>query len=155
MTIRQIGKVLRPLVMLVLSLSSGCAQQMQSLQTDPVAGVAATAQIQSITVADDASRVEIVADAPIIYTYYMLESPPRVIVDIAQTAPGKQAFPLIVGKGGIEQIDISRHEFGSGILSRIDISLKAKAEVTASLDQQDKKKLTLFIPVNPVEQQGP
>ena len=34
MTIRQTGRVLRPLVLLVLGLSFGCAQQMQSLQTD-------------------------------------------------------------------------------------------------------------------------
>jgi type IV pilus assembly protein PilQ len=146
MTIRQIGIVLRPLVMLVLSLSFGCAQQMKSVQAEPVSEVSATAQIQSITVADDTSRVEIISDNPIIYTYYMLESPPRVIVDIAQTAPGNQAMPIMVNRGGVKQINASKHEFGSGVLSRIDISLDSKAEISAALDKQDKKKLILSIP---------
>jgi hypothetical protein len=128
---------------------------MKLLQTEPVAEVTAPAYIQSITVADDGSRVEIVTDKPIVYTYYMLESPPRVIVDIAQTAPGKQTFPLIVNKAGVVQIDISKHEFGSGVLSRIDITLNSKAEITAALDKLDKNKLILFIPVPAAEKLEP
>jgi len=155
MTIRQIGIVLRPLVLLVLSLSFGCAQQMKTLQAEQGAEVTAAAQIQSVTVSDDASRVEVVSDKPIVYTYYMLESPPRVIVDIAQTVPGKQPFPLIVNKSGVAQIDITKHEFGSGVLSRIDILLNSKAEITASLDQFDKKKLTILIPDPATEKQEP
>jgi len=153
MTIRQIRIVLVPLVILVLNLSFGCAQQMKSLQPEQVAEVSATAQIQNVTVADDASRIEVISDRPIVYTYYMLESPPRVIVDIAQTVPGKQPFPVVVNKSGIAQIDITKHEFGSGVLSRIDILLTSKAEITASLDKSDKKKLTIYIPVETTEKQ--
>lgn len=154
MTIRQIGVVLRPLILLVLGVSLGCAQQMQSVKSDQVAAGSVTAQIQSITVADDGSRVEIVSDKPIVYTYYMLESPPRVIVDIAQTSPGKQSMPMLVNKAGVRQLDVSRHEFGSGVLSRIDITLNSKAEISASLDPNDKKKLILLIPVPESEKQA-
>lgn len=154
MTIRQIRVVLRPLILLVLGVSLGCAQQMRSVKSDQVAAGSATAQIQSITVADDGARVEIVSDQPIVYTYYMLESPPRVIVDIAQTAPGKQSMPMLVNKAGVSQLDVSRHEFGSGVLSRIDISLNKKAEISALLDPQDKKKLILLIPVPGNEKQA-
>ena len=66
MTIRQTGIVLKPLIMLVLSLSLGCAQQMKSIQAEPSAELSATAQIQSITVADDASRIKVVSDKPIV-----------------------------------------------------------------------------------------
>ncbi|PKN15947.1 MAG: hypothetical protein CVU66_02665, partial [Deltaproteobacteria bacterium HGW-Deltaproteobacteria-23] len=155
MTIRQIGKYLRPLILLVMGVSLGCAQQMQSVKADEIPAGSETAQIQSITVADDGSRVEIVSDQPIVYTYYMLESPPRVIVDIAQTAPGKQLLPLIVNNGGVRQLDVSRHEFGSGVLSRIDIALNSNAEISASLDSQNKKKLILFIPVTQAEKSEP
>lgn len=146
MTRRQIGIVLKPLIMLVLGLSFGCAQQMQSVKSDPGPVASATAQIQSITVAEDGSKVEIVSNKAIIYTYYMLENPPRVIVDIAQTTPGSQSLPMLVNNAGVRQLHVSRHEFGSGVLSRIDITLNAKTEISASLDQQDKKKLILLIP---------
>lgn len=153
MTIRQIGIFSRPLILLVLGVSLGCAQQMQSVKADQAPVGAETAQIQSITVSEDGSRVEIVSDKPIVYTYYMLENPPRIIVDIAQTAPGKQPLPLIVNKAGVRQLDVSRHEFGSGVLSRIDISLNTNAEISASLDQQNKNKLVLLIPVTEIEKQ--
>lgn len=147
MTKRLIGIFLRPFTLLALILSFGCAQQMKSVQAEPAHEISSTAQIQSIIVADDAARVEIISDKAIVYTYYMLESPPRVIVDLAQTAPGSQPFPMDVNKGAIKRIDVARHEFGSGVLSRIDIALNGKTEISASLDQQNKRKLVLSIPV--------
>lgn len=152
MTKRQIGIFLRPFTLLALLLSFGCAQQMKSVQAEPAREISSTALIQSIIVAEDASRVEIISDKAIVYTYYMLESPPRVIVDLAQTAPGSQPFPMEVNKGAIKRIDVARHEFGSGVLSRIDITLNEKTEISASLDQQNKTKLVLSVPVpSPVQ----
>ena len=147
MTIRQTRRVLSPLLMLVLGLSFGCAQQMKSVKTETSTEASTTARIQSITVADDGSRVEIVSDKPIVYTYYMLESPPRVIVDIAQTVPGNQPMPMIANTAGVKQLNVSRHEFGSGVLCRIEITLNSKTEINALLDQKDKKRLILLIPV--------
>ena len=52
-----------------------------------------------------------------------------------------------MNKGNIKRIDVAKHEFGSGVLSRIDVLLADKAEVVAALDQQNKNRLILNIPV--------
>ncbi|NVN99826.1 MAG: type IV pilus secretin PilQ [Geobacteraceae bacterium] len=147
MIIRRVGIVLRSLVILALCLTFGCAQQMKSVQSEPVPGVTESAKITGITVSDDASSIEITSDKPIVYTYYMLENPPRVIVDLAQTSPGAQKLPLLVNKGSLKQIDVSKHEFGNSVLSRIDIALSSKTEVSAILDKQEKKRLVISVPL--------
>jgi len=146
---RQFGKVLRPFVLLISLLSAGCAQQMKSVQPDAVPEAQLNAELKSITVADDASRIEILSDKPIVYTYYMLDAPPRLVVDLAQTTSGSLLLPIEVNRGSVKRIEIARHEFGGGVLSRIDVLLADKVEVVAALDQQDKNRLILNIPVPP------
>ena len=96
---RQFGIVLQPFILLVMLLTSGCAQQMKSVQPDAVPEALVNAELKSITVADDASRVEILSDKPIVYTYYMLDTPPRLVIDLAQTTPGRLSLPIDVNKG--------------------------------------------------------
>ena len=93
---RQFGKVLQPFVLLLMLLTSGCAQQMKSVQPDAVPDALVNAELKSITVADDASRIEILSDKPIVYTYYTLDTPPRMVIDIAQTTSGSLLLPLEV-----------------------------------------------------------
>jgi len=146
---RKFGKVVRPFVLLILLLASGCAQQMQSVQPDAVPEAQLNAELKSITVADDASRIEILSDKPIVYTYYMLDTPPKLVVVLAQTTAGSQQLPIEVNKGSVKRIDITKHEFGGGVLSRVDVLLADKVEVVAALDQQDKNRLILNIPTPP------
>ena len=146
---RQFGKVLQPFVLLLMLMTSGCAQQMKSVQPDAVPEALVNAELKSITVADDASRIEILSDKPIVYTYYTLDTPPRMVVDIAQTTSGSLQLPMDVNRGSIKRIDVAKHEFGNGVLSRIDVLLAEKVEVVAVLDQQDNKRLILNIPAPP------
>lgn len=144
---RQFGKVLRPVVLLTVLLALGCAQQMKSVQPETAPEAMVNAEIKSITVSDDASRIEISSDKSIVYTYYMLESPPRLIVDLAQTTSGTLVLPIDVNKGNVKRIDVAKHEFGSGVLSRVDVLLADKVEAVAALDQQDRKRLIITVPV--------
>jgi len=137
---------LRLILLASLLTSFGCAQQMKSVQPESLPEASANAEIRSITVAEDASRVEITSDRPIVYTFYMLESPPRLVVDIAQATTGTLVLPIDVNKGSIKRVDASKHEFGSGILSRINIDLSDRVDAYAELDKLDKRRLILTIP---------
>ncbi len=143
MIMRQYGKTLRPFVLLIMLLTAGCARQMKTVQPDAVPEARVNAELKSITVADDASRIDILSDKPIVYTYYMLESPPRLVVDLAQTTSGTLVLPIEVSRGRITRIDVAKHEFGNGVLSRVEVLLAEKVEVSAALDQQDKNRLVL------------
>ena len=147
MRIRHFWTGRQALTSLILLLLCGCAQQMQSVQPEhPEEAVSAAAQIQNIAVSDDGASVEIISDRPIVYTYYTLDNPYRVIVDLAQTSADKQQPAVEINKGAVKRIDISKHEFGSGVLSRVEISLAGKSEISAALDQENKKRLLLTIP---------
>jgi len=139
----QTGKMLRLIMLASLLSVFGCAQQMKSVQTEVSPEVSANGEIKGITVSEDTSKIDITSDRPIVYTYYLLESPPRVVVDLAQVTTGTLILPIDVNRGNVKRIDVSRHEFGSGVLSRVDISLADKAEVSAALDPHDNRHLTL------------
>ena len=124
---------------------SGCAQQMKSVQSEPLVEPSGNAEIKSILFPDDASKIEINTDRPVVYTYYMLDKPPRLIVDLAQTTSGTLILPIEVNKGNVKRVDVAKHEFGKGVLSRIDITLKDNVEVAASHDGKDKNKLVFTL----------
>lgn len=136
-------KILRLILFATLLVCFGCAQQMKSVQTETSPEVATNAEIRSITVSDDSDRIEIVTDRPVVYTYYSLESPPRLVVDIAQATSGTLVLPHEVNKGKVKRIDVAKHEFGSGILSRVDILLTENVTATAAFDPQDKRRIII------------
>jgi len=120
----------------------GCAQQMKSVQVqDPQIPV--NGEIRGISVSDDASRIDINSDSPIVYTFYLQESPPGVVIDLAQVSPGSIQLPIEINKGSVKRIEASKHEFGSGILSRIVVSLNDKVDVNANLDPVDNRHLAI------------
>jgi len=123
----------------------GCAQQMKSLQSEVPQEVPVNGVLKEVVVSGDGSRIDIRSDRPIVYTYYLQEAPPKIVVDIAQVTTGSLVFPQEVNKRNIKQIDVTRHEFGTGVLSRIGVALGEKADVSASLDSQDKKHLTILL----------
>ncbi len=144
----RISRLFLRLLFLTVSLLyiSGCARQMKSVQSEPLVEQTGNGEIKSIQFSDDASMVEISTDRPLVYTYYMLDTPPRLIVDLAQTTSGGLILPIDINRGNIKRIDIARHEFGKGVLSRLEIALNEKVDVTATLDSQSNKKLIITLP---------
>ena len=128
-------------MILLLLLCAGCAQRMQSVietETGPQTNIAT---LHGVKVADDASRVEISADKPLIYAYYKSIAPPKAVIDLAQTVPGTATTPVEVNKGNIKAIDITRHGAGDSMLSRVQITLEKDEEFTVMSDPADNRKL--------------
>ena len=141
----QTGRLLRLIMLASLLSVFGCAQQMQSVQTDITPETTVNGEIKGITVSEDTTKIDIISDRPIVYTYYQLESPPRIVVDLAQVTSGALIFPIEVNRGNVNRINVTKHEFGSGVLSRVDISLNDKVNLSAALDPQDNRHLSLYL----------
>ena len=122
----------------ILIMCAGCAQRMQSIIDDDVAGNNAPVTLRAVKVSDDASQVEISADRPLIFTFYSLTAPPKVVIDLAQTDPGAVASQIDIYKGGIRQINISRHGSGGTLLSRMEIILTEEQQFSVTADPLDK-----------------
>jgi type IV pilus assembly protein PilQ len=99
------------------------------------------ALIQSINVSKDGSNMEIVADKPMTYTYYKVPEQLKAVIDIAQTDPGKNGPVQEVNTGNIKRVEITRHKFGAGFLTRVEVIMAKDAEFTINPDAADKKKL--------------
>ena len=128
----------------LLVVFAGCAQTRTNIKdVNPVARNGAAA-IQSIKVEADASQVEVSADKALSYTYYKTSDPPRVVIDLAQTDPGLAEKTLEVNTGNIKRIDVAKHEFTGGFLSRIEIILtKEDSDFSVTTDSVDKGKLII------------
>src|SRR5512138_1810076 len=86
---------------------------------------AAAPKITKVLVTEStmASQVEIVADAPVTYTYYTIQTPPRAVVDIALADPSTVARQIKVESPLITNITLDRQETATIPLTRITISL--------------------------------
>lgn len=124
---------------------AGCAQQRLDVRDDGMAGSNAPAALRAIKVSEDASLVEISADKHLTYTFYKLTSPPKVVIDLAQTEPGAVTAPIEVNAGNIKRIEVARHGFGDSVLSRIEVSLMQDGEFSVNADPDDKGKLLVAI----------
>lgn len=133
---------------LFLAGASGCAQSLQSVKEEAVVETAA-ATLQSIKVSPDGSQVEIASDKPLAYTYYSTGAPPKAVIDLAQTEPGAFSEPVSVNKGNIRTIQVSRHGYGSGFLSRIEITMAQNEEPVIAPAPDDKKRLVLSFAKTP------
>jgi len=134
---------------------SGCAQTRSAVKDDNVAtaGTSATAVIKTIKVSSDASQIEILADKPLSYTYYKTIEPPKVVIDIAQTDPGSVAKMIEVHAGNIKRIEVAKHEFTGGFLSRIEvIPTKEVGDFSVATDSVDKGKLLITFAKSPIEE---
>ena len=140
---------------LFLAIISGCAQSRSVIKDDGPASAVnnSAAVIQSIKVSDDASQVEIRTDKPLSYTYYKTTEPPKVVIDIAQTVPGVVAKTMEVNAGNIKRIEVEKHEFTGGFLSRIEIiPEKEVGDFSVSIDSVDKGKLLVRFAKPPIEE---
>ena len=136
----------------VLVAIAGCAQAKANLKDSISAEKSDRAVIQAINVAGDASQVEVVTDRPLSYTYYKTSEPPKVVIDIAQTDPGSVAKALDVNAGNVRRVEVAKHEFTGGFLSRIEVILVKEADVTVATDPVDKGKLWITFAKSAVEE---
>jgi type IV pilus assembly protein PilQ len=120
---------------------TGCAQRMTAVMPD--ADAARTADLRSISVLNDAGQIEILANKPLTYTFYKIAMPPKAVIDLAQTLPGAVPSTLEVNKGSIKSIDVTSHNLGSGVMTRIEVLLAKEADFTVASDPADKGKLLL------------
>ena len=141
------------LTLFLLVVFTGCAQTRANIKDgDPVEKNGAAA-IQAIKVLADASQVEVSADKPLSYTYYKTSDPPRIVIDLAQTEPGSASKSLEVNTGNIKRIDVAKHEFTGGFLSRIEIILtKEDSDFSVTTDAVDKGKLLIIFTKPSVEE---
>ena len=89
--------------------------------------------------------VTVAADRPLVYSYYHLGNPDRVVVDIAQADPGTYLGPLSCGGNQILQIRVIKQELASGVLSRMELSLAEGAGFTVKPVVGDKRKFQIFV----------
>jgi type IV pilus assembly protein PilQ len=136
----------------LLVVFAGCAQTRANIKDGDTVEKNGSASIQHIKLADDASQVEILTDKPLSYTYYKTSDPPRIVIDLAQTEPGSINKSLEVNSGNIKRIEVAKHEFTGGFLSRIEIILaKEDSDFTVATDSVDKGKLQINFAKPPVE----
>lgn len=101
-----------------------------------------SATLKAITVSPDAYQIEIKADRDLTYTFYKTLNPVRAVIDLAQTEPADLPEQEI-NAGMIKRIKVTKHSFGGGFLSRVEIELTSDDEFTVSTDPVDKSKLIL------------
>jgi type IV pilus assembly protein PilQ len=130
----------------LVAIFSGCAQNRANLKEGETVVKNGAATIQSVTTAKDGTSVEVQTDRPLSYTYYKTSDPPKLVIDLAQTEPGTIEKSMELNVGNIKRIDITKHEFTGGFLSRIELILnKDDNDITVASDQVDKGKLLVTL----------
>jgi type IV pilus assembly protein PilQ len=112
--------------------------------TSARAAVPKIAKVQ-VTESTMASQVEIVADAPVTYTYYVIPAPPRAVVDIALADPSPVARQMQVDSPLITGITLDRQETASVTLTRVTISLTQDAYIAVRSAPEDKGRLLVTL----------
>jgi type IV pilus assembly protein PilQ len=127
----------------LLVVFAGCAQTRANIKEPDAAVNVETAVIQAINISSDASQIEVQTDKPLSYTYYKTDDPPKVVIDLAQTDPGSVTKLMEVNAGNIKSIEVAKHDFTGGFLSRIEVMLAKGEEFTVATDSVDKGKLLI------------
>lgn len=130
-------------VLFLLVVFAGCAQTRANIKETDAAVNGETAVIQAINISSDASQIEVLTDKPLSYTYYKTDDPPKVVIDLAQTDPGSVAKNLEVNAGNIKSIEVAKHDFTGGFLSRIEVMLAKGEDFSVANDSVDKGKLLI------------
>jgi type IV pilus assembly protein PilQ len=131
---------------------AGCAQTRANIKDGDAAENSGAAVIKAINVSGDASLVEVLTDKPLSFTYYKTDEPPKAVIDLAQTDPGFVAKTLEVNSGNIKRIEVAKHEFTGGFLSRIEVILEKGEDFSVSSDSVDKGKLLIKFAIPPIEE---
>jgi type IV pilus assembly protein PilQ len=120
-----------------LTMLNGCAQQKFNVVDAEQLNKTEVAKIQSLTVSDDASYLEILTDRDVVHSFYQTVDPPKVVIDLSQTDPGAFTVPMEIAKGNVKRIEVAKR----GSLSRIEIYLNKDGKFSLNVDPADKKKL--------------
>ena len=136
----------------LLVVFAGCAQTRANIKDGDTAENSGAAVIQAIKVSGDASLVEVFTNKPLSYTYYKTDEPPKAVIDLAQTDPGAVEKTLEVNSGNIKRIEVAKHEFTGGFLSRIEVILEKGEDFSVSTDSVDKGKLLIKFAIPPIEE---
>jgi type IV pilus assembly protein PilQ len=131
------------LIVLLMS-SAGCVKRMSAARSGQ-SDASGLATLRSVTVSDDASRIELTSDKPFTYTSYKAGEPAKIIVDISQTRPGKVANPVEVNRGNVRRIELVRQSVGGGVLTRLEISLLKDADFSVATDPADRTHLVISL----------
>jgi type IV pilus assembly protein PilQ len=129
-----------------LAVLGGCAEQKFAVKDAAPVEMAGSTTLQSIKVSEDASRMEVVADKPLVFTYYKTSDPPRALIDLSQTVPGAYSQPIDVNNGNIKRIEVTKHEYSGGFFSRIEILLAQDVDLSVSTNPEDKRTLVVVFP---------
>lgn len=86
------------------------------------------------------TRIDIVADKPLTYTYYKMPDLLKVVIDLALVDPGSAA-PVKVNSELISKITVEKKAISNFSLTRVVINLKKDAEFAVLTDPADKGKL--------------
>ena len=131
----------------LLVLFGGCAQTHANIRAEDAVGKNGAAVINAINTSSDGTQVEVLTDKPLSYTYYKTSDPPKIVIDLSQTEPGSLDKPLELNTGNIKRIEVSKHEFTGGFLTRVELILnKDQDDFTVATDQVDKGKLLINFP---------
>jgi type IV pilus assembly protein PilQ len=137
------------LVVFSLFLLFGCAQNSYSVK-DAKQESAEIATLRDITVSGegDATRVEIIADKPLTYTYYSLRDPFRTVIDLSQADLGSVQVPALATLSKIKNINIAKNELTAGSLVRITLETTEQVEFSVSPDPASPQKLVVSLAGN-------
>lgn len=134
------------LILIFLVAVSGCAKRMVAAKDADPAEISIAAVIKTIKVNEAGTQAEIATDRPLTYTSYKTSDPPRIFIDLAQTEPG-QIDSVESVNGPIKSIKVSRQDFGSGFLSRVEIILRKDSQFSAKADAVDRGILNVILPL--------
>ncbi|WP_243371409.1 type IV pilus secretin PilQ [Geotalea sp. SG265] len=141
------------LILIFLMALSGCAKKMVAAKDVEQYEANSSAVIQGITIKQNGSQAEIVTNKPLTYTSYKTNDPPKIFIDLAQTEPG-QIKPVTSETGSIKSIRVTRQDFGSGFLSRVEIDLRHDADFSVRTDANDKGKLHVALASRQAEEKN-
>lgn len=136
------------ITLILLLVLTGCVKRMSPVGV-PSQSASDRSTLQSLQVLDEPSRVKIVvtSDRPFTYTSYKATDPAKIVVDLAQTEPGKVSTPTF-SAGNVKKIEVERQSLGGGVLTRLEILLVKDADFTVNTDPADKTKLLVSV-INP------
>ncbi|GFE61523.1 type IV pilus secretin family protein [Geobacter sp. AOG2] len=127
-------------------LFTGVAGRAESVQEPAKTKFAA---IESITASGEGEATELVVrlSSPATYTSYKTTTPLRLVIDLSQTTQGAITAPIVINKGNIKNVTVSRFDTDAGTLTRINIELVNDLDAIISASPAQPGELHISFPV--------
>ena len=106
------------------------------------------AAIESISAAGvgDAAELVVRLSSPAAYTSYKTTTPLRLVIDLSQTTPGAITEPIVINKGNIKNVRVSRFDTDVGTLTRIIVELINGIDAIISASPDNPAELHIAFP---------